>query len=79
VGPRAGLDDVEKRKFLTIPGLELQPLGSPALSQSLYRLLSLLGIQGASYFGLNTQRLYSTFHAGNLQVVSSVSLYVYVA
>jgi hypothetical protein len=23
VGPRAGLDDVEKRKFLTIPGLEL--------------------------------------------------------
>jgi hypothetical protein len=25
VGPRAGLDDVEKRKFLTIPGLELWP------------------------------------------------------
>jgi hypothetical protein len=23
VDPRAGLDDVEKRKFLTIPGLEL--------------------------------------------------------
>jgi hypothetical protein len=23
VGPRAGLDDVEKRKFLTLPGLEL--------------------------------------------------------
>jgi hypothetical protein len=24
VGPRAGLDDVEKRKYLTIPGLELR-------------------------------------------------------
>jgi hypothetical protein len=23
VGPRGGLDDVEKRKFLTLPGLEL--------------------------------------------------------
>jgi hypothetical protein len=30
VGPRDGLEDVEKRKFLTIPGLELQPLGRPA-------------------------------------------------
>jgi hypothetical protein len=33
VGPRAGLDDVEKRKFLTLPTLELdlsvvQPVGS---------------------------------------------------
>jgi hypothetical protein len=25
VGPRAGLDDVEKRKFLTLLGLELRP------------------------------------------------------
>jgi hypothetical protein len=25
VEPRAGLDDVEKRKFLTLPGLELDP------------------------------------------------------
>jgi hypothetical protein len=25
---RAGLDDLEKRKFLTPPGLELRPLGS---------------------------------------------------
>jgi hypothetical protein len=38
VGPRAGLDDVEKIKFLTLPGLELRPLGRPARSQSLYRL-----------------------------------------
>jgi hypothetical protein len=27
VGPRAGLDDVKKRKFLTLPILELRPLG----------------------------------------------------
>jgi hypothetical protein len=32
VDPRAGLDDVEKRKFLTLPGLELRPLGRPARS-----------------------------------------------
>jgi hypothetical protein len=25
---RAGLDDLEKRKFLTLPGLELQPVAS---------------------------------------------------
>jgi hypothetical protein len=35
VGPRPGLDDVEKRKFLTLQGLELRPLGRPARSQSL--------------------------------------------
>jgi hypothetical protein len=38
VGLRVGLDDVERRKFLILPGLELRPLGRPARSQSLYRL-----------------------------------------
>jgi hypothetical protein len=38
VGPRAGLDDVEKRKVMTVSGLILRPLGGPARSQSLYRL-----------------------------------------
>jgi hypothetical protein len=38
VDPRAGLDNVEKRKFLTLPGLELRSCGRPASSQSLYRL-----------------------------------------
>jgi hypothetical protein len=33
VGPRTGLDDVEKRKFLILPGVELRPLGLPAHSQ----------------------------------------------
>jgi hypothetical protein len=37
-GPRVSLDDLEKRKFLTLPGLELRPLGRLARSQSLYRL-----------------------------------------
>jgi hypothetical protein len=38
VGPRAGLNDAERRKILPLPGLELRPLGCPARSQSLYRL-----------------------------------------
>jgi hypothetical protein len=38
VDPRAGLDDVKKRNFLTPLGLELRSLGCPARSQSLYRL-----------------------------------------
>jgi hypothetical protein len=36
--PRAGLDDVEKRKFLTLPGLEPRLLGRLARNQLLYRL-----------------------------------------
>jgi hypothetical protein len=31
VGPRTGLDDVEKRKFLTLQGLELRPLCRPVI------------------------------------------------
>jgi hypothetical protein len=34
----ARLDDMEKLKFLTLPGLELRSLGFPARSQPLYRL-----------------------------------------
>jgi hypothetical protein len=36
VGPRAGLDDVEKTKFFTLPGL--RPLCRPSRNESLYRL-----------------------------------------
>jgi hypothetical protein len=32
VEPRAGLDDMEKRKFLTLLGLKLRPIGHPAHS-----------------------------------------------
>jgi hypothetical protein len=55
VGPRAGLDDVEKRKFLTLPGLELRPLARPAGSQSLAiptelsRVQSYIKIDGNCY------------------------------
>jgi hypothetical protein len=38
VDSRAGLDDVEKRKFMTVPGLKLRHLCCPARSHSLYRL-----------------------------------------
>jgi hypothetical protein len=38
VDPKAGLNNVEKRKFLTPPGLELRPLRRPARSQSLLPL-----------------------------------------
>jgi hypothetical protein len=38
VGPRADLDDMEERKFLTLAGFELRSIGRPARSQSLYRL-----------------------------------------
>jgi hypothetical protein len=38
VDPRAGLDNVEKRKFFILPGLELRPIGRPARILSLYRL-----------------------------------------
>jgi hypothetical protein len=38
VGLRAILDGVEKRQFLTLPGLERRPLCRPARRQLLYRL-----------------------------------------
>jgi hypothetical protein len=43
VDPRAGQDDMEKRKFLTLPGLELLPLGRPARRETL-RTVSNAGI-----------------------------------
>jgi hypothetical protein len=38
VDPRACMDNMERRKFLTSSGLELRSHSSPARSQSLYRL-----------------------------------------
>jgi hypothetical protein len=43
VDPRVGLDDVEKRKSLTVP--ELRLLGRPACSQSLSWLPSCLSME----------------------------------
>jgi hypothetical protein len=53
VDPIAGLDEVEKRKFLTLPGLEPRPLDRPARSQSLYRLRS----PGSLYVGMYRYRI----------------------
>jgi hypothetical protein len=49
VDHRAGLGDVKKRKFVTLPGLELRPLGRPTRSQSLYRLPNVL----TTYFNVH--------------------------
>jgi hypothetical protein len=38
VDPRGSLDDLEKRKFLTLPKFEHRLLGRPARNQSLYLL-----------------------------------------
>jgi hypothetical protein len=50
VCPTASLNNMEGREFLTLPGLELRPLGSPARSQSVCRL---------SYPGSSTSKPYS--------------------
>jgi hypothetical protein len=38
MGPRTGLDEVERIKFFPLLWLELRPLGNPGHTQSLYRL-----------------------------------------
>jgi hypothetical protein len=38
VDPRAGLDDVEKKKFLTLPGFELRPLSRPGISDREFKI-----------------------------------------
>jgi hypothetical protein len=38
VGPRTGMDYVERREILPLTGLELRAFSSPVRSQSLYRL-----------------------------------------
>ena len=38
MNPRASLDNMKKRTFLPLPGLELRARCRPARSQSLYRL-----------------------------------------
>jgi hypothetical protein len=45
---------VEKKQFLTLPGLELRPLGRPASCQSLYQLR-----YPGSYFTSNKKSRYN--------------------
>jgi hypothetical protein len=70
VGPRAGLDEMEKWKFLTLPGLELRPLGRPARNQSLYRLR----YPGSSR-PARSQSLYWLRYPGSSRPARSQSLY----
>jgi hypothetical protein len=56
---RAGLDDLEKRKFLTLPGLELRPFCRPARSWSLEGLGQLKSTMTSSGIEPATFRLVS--------------------
>jgi hypothetical protein len=65
--PRARLVDVEKRKFLTLQGLELRSLGLPARNQSLYRLRyprSLIQVTVATNFLVLTNFLKVNYAVG---------------
>jgi hypothetical protein len=55
VGPRAGLDDVEKIKYLYLRGLEFRPLGSPARSHNISEelIVSVFTANGYNSFLLN--------------------------
>jgi hypothetical protein len=48
---RGGLEDIQKKKFVIVRGLELQYLDRPACRGSLYRL----GYHGSNYFGIQKQ------------------------
>jgi hypothetical protein len=40
--PRAGLDDMKKKKFLTLQGLEFRPFSRPARSYTDYTMRTFL-------------------------------------
>jgi hypothetical protein len=72
VGPRDGLDDVEKKKSLTLPELELRPLGRPVRSQSLYRLHYPSSVQTNS-INIKTGMInYSVFYTGLCKHISNL-------
>jgi hypothetical protein len=57
MGPITGLDDVEQRRILPLPGLKLRPLSRPTRSQSLLKWLNQFCL-AFHFLGLN---LLSTF------------------
>jgi hypothetical protein len=61
VSPRTRPDDLEKRKFFTLPELELRLLGRPARKESLYRL-SYPGYYFSAIFKENTRRKFDNGH-----------------
>jgi hypothetical protein len=66
VGSRVGLDNAEKTKFFTLPGLEFRPLGRPARSQSLYRL----SYPGSYLKAVEIQYIYSSVDEPEVVLVS---------
>jgi hypothetical protein len=67
VDPRAGLDDVERRKFLTLPRFELRSLGRPGRSQdeTAVKRWSFLTLSrnGRKAYNLMNESDYDWFHA----------------
>jgi hypothetical protein len=66
VDHRVDLDDVEKRKFLTLLGLELRHLDHPARSQSLYR------VRYPGYFTANVHVPVSSRVTGDMSVFHKI-------
>jgi hypothetical protein len=66
MNPRAGLDDVEKRKFLTIPGLEIRPLSVQPVASGCYPV---------SYFVLNILQYSSSDTDNTLLVLHQIIRY----
>jgi hypothetical protein len=51
VDPRGSLDDLEKKKFFTLPGLDLRPLGRPvAIPTELSRLLEICTVSNIGIY-----------------------------
>jgi hypothetical protein len=62
VGPRAGLDEVDKRKFLILLGLELRPLGRPvAIPTMLSHLLNKNSVHNDIKNEMQSQQMLSVF------------------
>jgi hypothetical protein len=61
VGPGTGLDDVERRKFMPLPGLELRPLGCPTRS----------AILAPEYHETYLNKIYSYMPIVNLKRIST--------
>jgi hypothetical protein len=62
VGPRTCLDGMEKRKFLTLPGLELRPLLRPSRRQLLY----LPSCHGSIFLTAWSQNFFSQFFLNHM-------------
>jgi hypothetical protein len=86
MGPRTGLDDLERRKILPLRGLELRPLDRSTRSQSLYlcymtlRELDLLPSSGAKQKSILVTALSHNFswfqHLGTDRIENTIIIVV---